>query len=136
MAKYTMEDYYADDLDVVTRSHIVLHLIRDYEQQVYIPMLAKDDYPLDDLQHQAYSSQVQGASFDARFAQSIQDAETGEVVDATCGPLILCGIYEGFSMLMTGYDVGAVPVHVVVAYGSMMVACARPYFYQLSECAE
>lgn len=126
-------DDFLEETDIEVKAHIVLHLIKDYELQVQIPLLSHDDYPLDALQFHAYSSQLQGESFAMRYTAVMEDG-TGEQHDVTCGPLVLCGIYEGFCMLIAGHEAGAVPTEVVGAYGSMMVASARPYFYLLSEC--
>lgn len=133
MSTYTLDDF-MECQDIEAKSHICLHLIKDYEVQVQIPMMSDDDYPLDALQFHAYSSQLQGLAFQDRYAAILMDADTGETQNATVAPLILCGIYEGFAMLISGHESGAVPTEVVTAYGAMMVASARPFFYLLAGC--
>lgn len=134
MSKYTTDDFMDEDIDIERKAHICLHLIKDYEIQVQIPHLSMDEYPLDRLEFHAYSSTLQSQHFDRRYTTILEDAETGEPVQATCGPLVLCGLYEGFLFLLSGHDVGAVPTEAVGAYGSMLVASARPYFHLLSGC--
>lgn len=132
MSRYSVDDFLTEP-SVEGKAHICLHKIKDYEMQVQIPMLSKDEIPLEYLEMQAFAGQVQGAEFEDRYAYVAVDEE-GNQQDVTCGPLILIGMYEGFLMLLAGHQTGAVPSSVVMAYGSFMVACARPYFEQLSGC--
>lgn len=132
MSGYTQDDFLeAEDVD--EKVHICLHLIKDYEIQVQIPMLAKDEIPIEYLEYVNYSSHLQAEGFITRYDVTVADG-AGQMISGSVGPLVLCGLYEGFIFLLAGHTHEAVPTSVIMAYGQMLVATARPFFGMLGGC--
>lgn len=114
---WTYEDY-CSETDLHKKIHILFDLLQAYDFEVHAEIMSHWD--TESLMIQQFGLENQGREFQAEYGDA--------------GVFVLMGIYEGFSTLMAGYNFGACPSEVIISYGMMMVAFARPYYNIVRNC--